>query len=478
MHTHHQWFATGALTALFAATPIVTQAQTKAEFEALRTKVEALEDRLAESEGLKKSSAADVIKLSDSVTELKLYGDLRLRYQYDNLDDQIARADSSNPNGRDRNDSQRSRYRFRLRLNADFKLQGGFFGGVRLQTSENSDSADQTYEDGFKNYGIFISRAYLGWKNEWLTVTGGKVPNPFYTTDLVWDNDINPTGLTQSVRFHELFGSERSVESYSKDGKSVASTEAVKPPWEVTLNLGEFIYDDNPEGAFDNDASDDAYIIAGQLVATYKFSKDFSATIAPGVMLFNAADLSGFSNAGAFSDASGVSGESRKLTIITAPGDVSFKLGSVATKFYWDFAYNTQGQGRVDDIYQVLSVRPDGEIRSKHQSVDDFAFLVGVEFGKLKKAGDWSVNLNYRQTGIAAVDPNLNDSTFALSFLNTRGPQIGVAYNVTDFLTASVIYSKAWNLRDNLFGGQATGGAGIAPGNSIDVLQVDLNVKF
>jgi hypothetical protein len=41
-----------------------------------------------------------------------------------------------------------------------------------------------------------------------------------------------------------------------------------------------------------------------------------------------------------------------------------------------------------------------------------------------------------------------------------------------------VIYSKAWNLRDNLFGGHATSGAALANGNSIDVLQVDLNLKF
>src|SRR5678815_3251168 len=32
--------------------------------------------------------AASKIKLSNSITELKLYGDLRLRYQYDNKDSQ------------------------------------------------------------------------------------------------------------------------------------------------------------------------------------------------------------------------------------------------------------------------------------------------------------------------------------------------------------------------------------------------------
>ncbi len=35
------------------------------------------------------STSAGKIKLSNSVTELKIYGDLRLRYQYDNSDAQV-----------------------------------------------------------------------------------------------------------------------------------------------------------------------------------------------------------------------------------------------------------------------------------------------------------------------------------------------------------------------------------------------------
>ena len=159
--------------------------------------------------GTSEESSANKVKLSNAVTELRLYGDLRLRYQYDDRDFQ------ANPPGVGVNDdqerrspsgTQRSRWRFRLRLNADFKLNENFFGGVELQTAIASDSANQTFENGFSDYPIFISKAYLGWSpNEWLTVTAGKVPNPFYTTDLVWDPDINPTGVTELVAFHRLF---------------------------------------------------------------------------------------------------------------------------------------------------------------------------------------------------------------------------------------------------------------------------------
>ena len=55
------------------------------------------------------------------------------------------------------------RWRFRLRLNADFKLEGNFFGGVQLATSDNrtADSKNATYTGGYDNYAIYISRAFM-----------------------------------------------------------------------------------------------------------------------------------------------------------------------------------------------------------------------------------------------------------------------------------------------------------------------------
>lgn len=105
-------------------------------------------------------------------------------------------------------------------------------------------------------------------------------------------------------------------------------------------------------------------------------------------------------------------------------------------------------------------------------------YLVGMQIGENKKKGDWSVLANWRQTGIGSVDPNLNDSDFALGELNTRGVKVSASYNFTDFCVGAITYMHAWNLRDNLFGGEATGGNAIAEGNAIQVLQVDLNLKF
>jgi len=176
-----------------------------------------------------------------------------------------------------------------------------------------------------------------------------------------------------------LFSHASADERLAADGKTVVKK--LESPWELTLNLGQFIFDDNNEGSFDNDAADDAYLFVGQIVGTWKLSKNVKLTFAPGYMFFNAADVSGILNGNSFSDAPDVSGETRKLSFITAPGDISFKLGKLPAKFYWDFSYNTDGKGRVDDVYRVVTARADGSVESKHSSVDDFAYLVGLQLG-------------------------------------------------------------------------------------------------
>jgi hypothetical protein len=435
------------------------------------------EDVRAEMVKEEAATTAGKIKLNDSITEMKLGGDLRLRYQYDNKD---AQAPKSGNDKSYANDTQRSRWRFRLRLNADFKLGPNWFAGVQLSTNNAADSGNQTYQDGFSNYDIFISKAFLGWQpSDWFTFVAGKQANPLYTTDLVWDADINPTGFSQQVLFHKLYAGGPGGDGYAKDGKSLAAP-AIREerPWELTLNVAELIYDDNAESSFDADAGTDAYIFAAQLVGSYKFANGVKATVAPGVLFFNAADLSGFNNENAFSDVKGVSGESRKMTVITAPGDISWKWGTLPVKFYWDFAWNTQGRGRFDDIYGLYSTKvkhvdSNGTVEywSLHSPEDDFAWLAGMQFGQNKKAGDWSAKADWRQTGISSVDPNLNDSDFALGELNTRGVRVAVAYNFTDAFSLGASYNYAWNLRDDLV-------SPLGDANVVEVFQVDANLKF
>ena len=60
------------------------------------------------------------------------------------------------------------------------------------------------------------------------------------------------------------------------------------------------------------------------------------------------------------------------------------------------------------------------------------------------------MSADYRQYGVASLDPNTNDPNFALSRLNTQGIRINLGYNITDWLKAEVWYYGAWNLDKNI----------------------------
>jgi hypothetical protein len=463
------------------------------------------------------SSSAGKLNISSPVTELKLYGDGRLRYQYDDQQPQV--ASSSNV-------TQRSRFRYRLRLNADFRLTNNFFGGVQLETGSASDSANETVAPAYTDSSIFINRVFLGANiSDWGTVVIGKQKNPFYTTDLVWDADISPYGLSESISFDKLFSSPGvagSPAGYGKDGKTVtsytASTEG--SDWggfKLSLVAGQFVYDtNNDESAVDGDAKNDAFHFVGQLVASYEFSSKSSFTFAPGFMIYNAADVGGDGGSRAiaavnetpFTGASGridedndgiadftfdedgelvvssgnVSGETRNLAIITAPGEIKFPLGSLNGRFYWDFAYNTAGEDRYNEVYGFGLLLPEDNgadlpvttvAQRSYTDQDAIAWLAGFEIGSGKGQGAWTLFVNYRETGLASVDPNLNDSDFALGKLNTRGFKFGTTYGISDAVSLGVTGFVTYNLDDEL-----ADQFSLANRNAVNTVQVDLNFKF
>src|SRR6478736_1445202 len=200
------------LAAVLASTNMTAHAQSKADQALLDALVRkgVLTDKEANdisAETAKEATSAPTskIQVGDWVKELKLSGDLRIRNQFDQRTPMIL----TNPAlGAQDPNIQRDRWRFRLRLNADFKLQGNFFGGVQLSTSDNraADTKNATYTGGYDNYNIYISRAFMGWNPvPGLTFIAGKQPNPFYTTDMFYDPEIDPTGLVERIDFDKFF---------------------------------------------------------------------------------------------------------------------------------------------------------------------------------------------------------------------------------------------------------------------------------
>jgi hypothetical protein len=59
-----------------------------------------------------------------------------------------------------------------------------------------------------------------------------------------------------------------------------------------------------------------------------------------------------------------------------------------------------------------------------------------------------------------------------------EGVAVSAAYSFTDFMVGAITYYYAWQFDHSITGGEATGGATLANARKVEVLQVDLNLKF
>lgn len=101
----------------------------------------------------------------------------------------------------------RNRMRFRLRFNANAKLSDEFSGGFTLVTGDinNPVSTNQTANQMGTRKPFDLDRAFLEYRPRYfkpLMLTGGRIPQPWVSTELVWDRDLNPEGLAQTLNFN------------------------------------------------------------------------------------------------------------------------------------------------------------------------------------------------------------------------------------------------------------------------------------
>lgn len=85
----------------------------------------------------------------------------------------------------------------RGRLGATFAVNDRVTIGARLATGDGDDpnSTDVQLSNWLDDLEVSLDMAYVQFNFDRLTVYGGKMPQPFARTDLVWDGDVNPQGL-------------------------------------------------------------------------------------------------------------------------------------------------------------------------------------------------------------------------------------------------------------------------------------------
>ena len=120
---------------------------------------------------------------SDIASRLKISGDLRVRSQFEN----------SNPNSHNRTSGQ-----VRGRLAAAFSVNEHISIGARLVTGNPDDprSTDVQLSNWDDDLEVSLDQAYLKYASGAFEMHAGKIPQPFTRTELVWDGDVNPQGVS------------------------------------------------------------------------------------------------------------------------------------------------------------------------------------------------------------------------------------------------------------------------------------------
>ena len=439
------------------------------------------------------STAAGKWKLSTPITEIELYGDVRLRYEY-----RAGRLPDHDQFGQDNQNDwyERHRERYRLRVGLRGTLADDWFFGLRLETNSDPRSTNVTFGGESSggpfakgDDGIFVGQAYFGYTGfPDFKFTGGRMPQPLITTSMVWDDDINPEGLAEQWKHTFTFnlggGGGEAVQSYSKggyskEGKGVVAAHAGEPfklKLDVFANFAQFVYDDeNPEnpigpnpttnanGTTQKIPTTDAFMLAWQVGARLTFPNNVYFQLAP--TIYNYTGNGDTFNVHFQGDPGGNQTGINSLLVFDMPMEVGWKLWNLPMRIFGDFAINFDA----DDRAAAAGHAGGGGQR--------YAWELGIGVGQLKTKNDWEIRAWWQHSDQFSLDPNLVDSDIFDARVNIQGIAVKAGYMLADPISLNLTYSYGWRTNVNY----GTGGIGNIPINPVDqyqLLQADMSVKF
>ena len=431
-----------------------------------------------DTEKEEKAKQATKVDINPGIRGIQLFGDLRLRYE--------SRAGSSSfaiPGAGGAFDATSDRWRYAARIGIRGDLTDNWFYGLRLDTSTNPRSSWVTFGNnsnataggtapyGKGGDGIQVGQAYLGWRTwPWLTVQAGKMPNPFFTTPMVWDPDINPEGLSEKLSF------------------------AVNDKLTLFGNFGQFVYqqfspNDNSGGL--GFASHDGYQFGWQGGVNYKFDEKVSARGA--ISFYN---YSGMSHGTAFNTVpDGFSGPfARGAQNTSVASNLAFHNGTNGLR-YFEFPVEVNfpvgpwmGRGFGDLAYNIAASQRAGNGSYASLGDEALAYQVGFALGTniglttnsvLAKKNTWEARAYWQSVQLNSVDPNLTDSDFFEGRTNVEGLFMAFAYAPSDSIIGTVRLGLAHRANsDGPTPGSNPDIPAVQPLTQYKVLQFDLTWKF
>jgi hypothetical protein len=367
-----------------------------------------------------------------------------------------------------------------------------------METNSNPRSSNITFGDDSQVNGPFskdndsirVGRAYFGYKGfPDFTFTGGKMANPFVTTPLLWDDDINPEGLAQQWKHTFTFnigggGEAAAVESYgkggySKEGKGVvaaAPAEPFKLKLDLFANFMQLVYDDdNPEnvigpprttdgnGTTQNVPIADAYMLGWQVGGRLTFPNNVYVQLAPTV--YNYTGNGDSFNIHFSGDPGGNQVGINSLLVLDIPAEIGWKIGELPMRIFGDFATNFDGDDRATAAGH------------SNKGGDRYAYMIGAGIGQLKAKHDWEIRAWWQHTDQYSVDPNLVDSDIFDSRVNLEGVAVKAGYMLADAISFNLTWAYGWRIDDDL-GTGGVGDIGVNPLDQYQIFQADMSVKF
>ena len=429
------------------------------------------------------------------INRIKINGDVRLRAQIDKFADGNAESEyidyqKVNEEGSATGDvyqnttEDRRRLRARARIGLKAKITNDFTANIRLATGSGTDpvSTNKTMGSYGNKYSILFDRAYLKFTDldindyPWLTFYGGRMKNPFLSTDLVWDSDLAFDGLATTFRYN-LSGSDNLFDMDDRR-KTLYLTAGVFPLDEVEIS------------------SDDKWMFGVQLGGKF-ISEDSRSTYELGVAYYNYQNIIGRKNA--------VNGDLLNYTapdfmqkgntlyqisndplspdkapfalasdynLINLTGRASFSHFAptnivVTADWVRNIGYDKQEIiDRTNGAVVVYGGRA-GSIENITEEIDGYQIKVVVGWPQITQRYSWRVFGAYKYLESDAVLDAFADSDFHLGGTNAKGFIIGGEYGILDNVSLAARLLSA----DQIAGGNSSP-------FGVDVFQLDLNVKF
>jgi hypothetical protein len=371
------------------------------------------------------------------------------------------------------------RTRLRMRLDVNAAVTDEVKVGVRMTTGNTADrvSTNQTLGTNFNKYSVVLDRIYLKWNpaGSEISYWGGRMPNPFFGTELVWDPDLNFEGLaaTGDIRLGLRSRAFTTVGWFPLSTANPGSTvrkdllgAQAGYQWQFGYTganrwrVGLGVYDYRNIVGIRELQND--FNTRGDYAVRSEYASGLRQR---GNTLFKINQ--GIQNSQTTEDSAryGLASEFRTVNLTTALELVDIPPVPVTLT--------------ADYIQNIDFNRSDIARRTGQTIVDgsNVGYWFGVQVGKrtIREEGDWSASLTYRRLGSDATLDAFADSDFGLGGTNNKGTILGMNYG----LRRNVWLGARWLSSDLIHSfSPVTPTANLPSKFSVDVLQVDVNARF